>query len=607
MKSYLSRSLLFLFALTAITVGLMLVPRSAAKSDRPDTRSNSPAPRAQDDKGEIIARLKDYDPKVHGYGFRNYGRDHDNESDLDAADLIKLFGADNVCQSGTTASDCVLYEPAEEWLEKQFKMLANGHCDGLALTSLRFWLGSSFEGKASPADWQSGARKVFDLEHTQDLSNYVAYIHVMQSLEEIYTLRREQFKKKPSETLKLLIESMKDDSKNYYELLIYLLQDGRPTKGHAITPYAVEDMGDGLYHILVYDSNYHGQTKYVELNTKEESWRYHTAADPSKTASDYVGDATTNTLSVQDLEARELESYGCPFCPDSSERASLHHASAVKKPKKDQVGFAFTGEGEYLITDPNGKRIGYDFAKSRFVSEIPEADVIPNMGGLGKNVPPEYRLPRMSSTRPYTITVGSKFTNQEVDADLDMEGPGFVVGFEDILLDPGESLTMTISPNGRELSFTASQDGETPSIFITIATSHKEPSYFFGIGGIKLSPGKTVTVKLDLEKEKLFFKDNDPDRDPYDVEVQRTNPDGTENYYENSDMDMAKKSDNYEMDFGKWDGKGDMCFEEDDEGNGFEDDECDEEPNEKKPVVKKPGAAMNYFRRDQPIAMLLWY
>jgi hypothetical protein len=181
------------------------------------------------------------------------------------------------------------------------------------------------------------------------------------------------------------------------------------------------------------------------------------------------------------------------------------------------------------------------------------------------------------------------------------------VGFEDVLLDPGETMTMTISPNGRELSFTASQDGETPSIFITIATSHKEPSYFFGIGGIKLSPGKTVTVKLDLEKQKLFFKDNDPDRDPYDVEVQRTNPDGTENYYENYDMDMAKTSDNFEMDFGKWDGKGDMCFEEDDEGNGFEDDECDEEPNEKKPVVKKPGAAVNYFRRDQPIAMLLWY
>ena len=163
---------------------------------------------------------------------------------------------------------------------------------------------------------------------------------------------------------------------------------------------------------------------------------------------------------------------------------------------------------------------------------------------------------------------------------------------------------MTISPDGRELSFTASADGETPSVVITMASSRKEPSYEFSIGGIKLAAGKTVTMKLDLEKEKLFFKDNDPDRDPYDIFVSRTNPDGTRNFYESDDLDLAKKSDNYEMDFSKWDGEGDMCFEEDDEGNGFDDEECTKEPNEKKKPAK-PAAAINYFDRKQPIAMLL--
>jgi len=596
-QSIISGSLISAVALMFLAACLFWAPGSAAHT--------RPTSAGQDDKGTIVAHLKDYDPTVHGYGFRNYGPYQGIESELAAGDLIKLFGAENVCESGNTAQDCVLYEPAVEWLDKQFKMLANGHCDGLAMTSLRFWVGLPFEDKTSPADWQSGAHKVSDLQRGESLENYVAYIHVMQALAEIYSVRRELIKNKPSEILHLLMDSMKEDSKDFFELLIYKYEDGRLTKGHAIAPYAVEDMGDGLYHILVYDSNYPGVSKYVELNTKEESWRYHTAANPSQTASDYVGDTSTNSITVQNLAARELESYSCPFCPDSSERASMHHASAGGKTKKDQVGFAFTGEGEYLITDPNGKRIGYDFAKSRFVKEIPEADVIPNMGGLGKNVPAEYRLPLMSSTRPYTIVVGGKSINQEVDADLNMEGPGFVVGFEDILVDPGESLTMTISPNGRELSFTASQDGETPSVFVTVATSQKEPSYFFGIGGIKLSPGKTVTIKLDLEKQKLFFKDNDPDRDPYDVAVVRVNPNGTKNFYENYDLDLAKTSDNYEMDFGKWDGKGDMCFEEDDDGNGFDDETCTEEPNEKK-KPEKPGAAVNYFGRNQPIAALLW-
>src|SRR5207253_6486467 len=125
-----------------------------------------------------------------------------------------------------------------------------------------------------------------------------------------------------------------------------------------------------------------------------------------------------------------------------------------------------------------------------------------------------------------------------------------------------------------------------PNVFITIATSHKEPSYFFKIGGIKLAPGKTVTMKLDLEKGKLFFKDNDTKRDAYDVQVARINPDGTKNFYEHHDLEIAKKTDNYERDYSKWDGKGEMCFEDDDGGNGLGDDPCVEETNDAKP--KKP-------------------
>ena len=598
-QSLMSRSLIGTAVLMLLAACLFWAPRSAAIN-------NALTPARQDEKGTVVARLKEYDLTRHGYGFRNYGRDHDNENDLNAGNLIMMFGADNVCQSGSTADDCVLNEPAEEWLAQQVKLLAGGHCEGLAVTTLRFWDGLSFNGKGEPADWQSGAKKVSDLEHTDDISNYVAHFHVLQTLAEIYEFRAETWKKKPSEILRMLMDSMKEGAKDHYVMSIGMREEGRYTRGHAITPYAVEDMGEGIYHLMVYDSNYPGQSKFVEFDTKEETWRYHTASDPTKTASDYVGDATTKTLGLKSQAARELDVYGCPFCADDSEQASLHHASrtsAVEKTKEHQVGFVLTGEGEYLITDPNGKRIGYDFAKSRFVNEIPEADIVPMEGGMGKNIPPEYRLPRLSSTRPYTINIAGKSIDREVEADFDMEGRGFLVGFGDVLIDPGENMTMTVSANGRELSFTASQDGESPDIFITIATSRKEPSYFFEIGGIKLSPGKSVSVKLDLEKQKLYFKDTDADQDQYDVSVIRVNPNGTKNFYENQDLALGKK-DSYEMDFGKWDGKGPMCFEEDDEGNGFEDEDCTNEPNEK---PAKPPEAANYFRRNQPIAMLLWY
>jgi len=588
--------------LATIATGLALAPRSAAHT--------AGGPLVQDDKGTMVAKLKDYEPPVYGYGFRNYGRDHEGENDLTAADLIRMFGAENVCESGNTAADCVLYEPAAEWIAEKLKSMEGGHCEGLAVTSLRFWQGLPFDGKSSLTDWQSGAHAVSELQHNEAVSNYVAYYHVLQFLSEISDFRAETWKMKPSEILHLLIDSMKDSSKDHYIFSIGMREDGRYTRGHAIAPYAVEDMGEGIYHVFVYDSNYPGDAnKFIIIDTKEETWRYHTASDPSKTANDYLGDATSQTLGLKSQAARELEVYGCPFCPDSNQRAALHHApgaAAAKRTKKDQVTFTLDGEGEYMITDPAGKRIGYDFAKSRFVNEIPAADVITIEGGMGKNMPPEYRLPHTTSAKPFTVNVAGRSTDHEVDADLNMEGPGFVVGFQGILVDPGENLTMTITPDGRELSFTASQDGETPTIFITIATSHKEPSYFFEIGGIKLSPGKTVTMKLDLEKQKLFFKDNDAKRDAYDVLVTRVNPDGTRSFYEHHDLEVAKKTDNYEMDFGKWDGVGEMCFEDDDEGNGFGDDPCVEEPNDKKPA-KKPAAAGNYFQTNQPFAALLWY
>src|SRR5207237_2339622 len=129
-----SRSLISAAVLVLLAAGLFWAPGSTAIV-------KTPAPAGQDEKGTIVARLKEYGLTVHSYGFRNYGGYEGIESELAVGDLIKLFGAENVCESGTTANDCVLYEPAAEWLDKQFKMLANGHCDGLAMTRLPFWLG----------------------------------------------------------------------------------------------------------------------------------------------------------------------------------------------------------------------------------------------------------------------------------------------------------------------------------------------------------------------------------------------------------------------------------------------------------------------------------
>lgn len=560
-------------------ISLALAPAS-------DARRASPG--QKEEEGKIIASIK-FDPKVHGFGFRNYGRNHDGEGDLDAADLVRIFGAENVCIEGKDENDCVLYETAQAWIDEQIESMKAGHCDGFAATSLRLWLNKDFRGKRKPGDFQPDAGKTFDLELDEQLANYIAYYHTAQDLKEVYEFRERTIKMKPSQIVDMLVDSFRD-AKEYYTVIFAQRINGQWKKGHVVTPLAVEDMGEGEYRILIYDNNFPGQTRYIEVDDRDETWRYSTAANPDEGESDYVGNATTNTLGLYRMADRERPIYQCPFCDD--EGAGSHASPASGQ----LLTFQLNGEGNILLTDGAGRRLGFDPQKNQTLSEIPGAQTLGSVGGLGLDVPPTYRVPYQKGGKPFTINVSGKSVKSEVDADMEIDGPGFVVGFEDIMIDPGESLSMTVSPDGRQLSFTASLDGETPAIFITTEDGPDRPSYEFQIGGIALAAGKTVTLQLDLKKERLYFKDDDADSDKYDVVIERTNADGTTDYYGNEDMDIGN-SDTYLIDFSGWSGKGPLCFMDDDEGNGFNDEKCVQEPNEAKPP---PPKKKGFYRNAPP-------
>lgn len=585
---------LFAVIVTISLIGLALFPASEAR--RASLRSAS---HGQDQGGTIIASIK-FDPKVNGFGFRNYGGTPDEEDDLDATDLVKMFGAKNVCIEGKGENDCVLYETGQTWIDGQIKTMKFGHCDGFAAASLRFWLNKEFRGKRKPGDFQADVGKTFDLELDDPLANYIAYYHTVQELKEVFEFRERTIKMKPSQIVDMLVDSFRD-GKEYYTVIFAKRINGQWEKGHVVTPVAVEDMGGGDYRILVYDNNFVGQTRFIEVNDKAETWSYSTAANPNESESDYVGNASTNTLGLYRMSDRERPVYQCPFCDDESGS----HASPASA---QLLTFQLNGEGNILITDGAGRRLGFDPQKNQTLNEIPGGQELGSAGGLGLDTPPTYKVPYQRSGKPFTINVSGKSLKREVDADMEIDGPGFVVGFENIMVDPGESLSMTVSPDGRQLSFTASQDGETPAIFITTESGPDKPSYEFQIGGITLNSGKTVTVTLDLKKERLFFKDDDADRDKYDVIIERTNADGTKDYYTNEDMEVGKR-DNYQIDFRKWNGKGPLCFMDDEDGDGFDDEKCDQEPNEAKPPQpKKKGSYRNAppdsFRQ---LMAMLWF
>src|SRR5258708_37569448 len=94
-----AKSLLWVVVLVLV-YGLVILPVRVA--------SFSVARASQEkEEGKTIAKIG-FDPKADGFGFENYGNEGDWEGDLTAADLIKLFGADQVCEEGNNAEDCVL-------------------------------------------------------------------------------------------------------------------------------------------------------------------------------------------------------------------------------------------------------------------------------------------------------------------------------------------------------------------------------------------------------------------------------------------------------------------------------------------------------------------
>jgi hypothetical protein len=558
--------------------------------------------------GEIVAEIG-FDPKIHGFGFRNFGENPDYEEDLTADDMIRMFGAENVCIEGSTARDCVLYETAERWMEETFEKMNGGHCDGFSVASLRMFVGRPFKGRKKPADFQRGAVKLFDLQKNQVTSNYVSFYQTLTFLRETYEFRAPTFQKKPSEILLMIAEAM-EAKKEFYTLEVWMKEAGKYTRGHSIVPIAIEDMGDEIYRIHVYDNNYPGQTKYVVVNADRETWRYHTANNPAETARDYVGSAGTNTLALKRLSDRARARYECPFCDEDEEEEGddeeafydngfpknfMMNASYVVKEKREkrkrvqeqeELHVSASGDIDILITDGSGKRVGYDAAKKNSVNEIPGALVNLIAGNGEEDNAPEYLLPvNPANKKPYKITVGG--TDSEETADLQIYGSGFVVGFSDISVDKGETLNMTVSADGRELSFTASADGETPGLYIATDDGADKPSYEFGIAGITLAAGKTVSLKLDPDKGLIYFKDDDGSEDKYDVAISRTNPNGKVDEFEEFDMDIGDDN-SYVLNFGAWDGKSNICVKDDsDEDGGFEDEECTSVADEEEAPVKK--------------------
>lgn len=524
---------------------------------------------AQPPSGE--PRLKNFAPATFGYSFQNFGNeDRTWQDDLTAADLFNLFGP-AVCQSGTTAADCNLSGPARKWIEAQLQGMNDGHCEGMAVTSLRLWKGLAFyNGNTAPGDFQSGVANTYGLQIDQSIEQYIAYYFVTQGFSEIANPTTAiRTTKKPSEIVAILREALIDGT-DPYTLGIYKNQNGQLAEGHAITPYAIEDQGNGKVRILIYDNNFPNQTKFLDVDTVNETWVYFTAASPDQDPSKYEGDANSQSLDLTRTSWRDRPAgqyFACPFCQDEAS-ANLAQTGPVTL----TLEFGMAGEGYFRVTDDNGGQVGYNPANGGLVNTIAGTTVVPAQGGLKKALAPSVRVPARSDDSLYTVEIFGEGLSAEANSEFYMAGPGYTLGLENLDIDPSEVLTATISPLGNQVTFQGSADGFTPDLYLSIdPTAANEESYVFLVDGVEIAAGQRVTVTLDFAAGRLFFDDDDGNSDSYALDVLIIYPDGREVFVNLGNLDVAAGAD-AALDFGSYDGDGAIDFFIDDEGDGFADD-----------------------------------
>lgn len=423
--------------------------------------------------GEVIYDFG-FTPEENGFSFENYGDDIP-ATNLTADELRRMFG-DEVC-ADINGDECILTPPAEQWMEQINGDMAGGHCEGMAVLSLMM-----YTGQVSPSDFGGELASQLDVED-EALQREIAYWWATQAVDPTAS---SVIRGTPMEILETIRQM--DVNGETYTIGIY----NDRGEGHAITPFGVEDKGDGLYAILVYDNNYPGETRELYIDSRDGSWTYETSINPEVESDVWSGNADTMTLDLTPTSAR-IEQQFCPFCEEGF--ASVGKVAAPNQPFNQVF---LDGEGHILITDESGNRLGY--VDGQIINEIPGASYTKyRMLASGETPEPIYSVP---ADLDLTITIDGSDLTEETLTDLVMIGAGFSIGVEGIYLEPGQMDVAYFYPVDEMIAYETTSD-ESPSIIFGV--ENPDADYYFEVYGADMQGGGTITAWLDSKAGDLLI------------------------------------------------------------------------------------------------------
>jgi hypothetical protein len=415
--------------LGTISLLVLLVAASGCKgasSDRAGAGSSSGSAGILADTG--------FRPTKDGFKFENQGGHYPRTPPvLTSQDVARMFGND-ACANGS-GSTCRLKPVATEWMAMVNRAMNDGQCEGMAVSSLAF-----YQKVYQPASFAPHAKSIHDLTHTETAA-LIGYFWAYQMVNPV----RED---KVASLLTMTPVSVEDtlvDMMKRKELAVIAIHSAHG--GHAVTPYAVEDRGNGIHWIDIYDNNWPDKERHIIIDRNANTWAYELASlNPDIPREPWSGTAESHTIAVTPLSDR-LGKAECPFCAGGMKLVVSYGANGV------------------TLTNGDGKRVGRDGDK--VVNEIPGAKVFDVMS-YRDGVPssdPVYAVPAEGD---YQVSIAGRDRPSRPDA-ADEEhgvaviGNGTAVTVETPRLNANEKDTLSIGHDGG-IKYKTARTGEFPAI-----------------------------------------------------------------------------------------------------------------------------------------------
>lgn len=459
-----------------------------------------------------------------GYAFTNYADTSD--ADFTIEDMRKMFGTGVVCANiPTTNHPCIPWPNMRKWNDKVNNALAAGHCLGMAATSARFFLGIG----PSPSDFLPLAHVPLELKK-DSVRRHIAYFAVQQFALPIRLASQDLVT--PNGVLQEVKSTLAGGE------MVVLVMNGSARIAHAVTPYAVEDLGDGVWAILVYDNQLPMTSTSVLIDTVQNSWVY-----PPRNWSGPGVDPLRATLYTIPLSQFESPLFPFPLAGQGTE--------------EDEGQVWLDGGGHLLIEDSLGRRLG--FAGTQFVREIPDAYEQVVIGGLEPSEP-IYTLPL---TDTHTIHVDGQTLTKTVPAEITQFGAGYAASLSGIMLAPGIEDQVRISNDGSQLAYDATGAQVTSFSF---ATNTAAIGRSFVIEDLEVAAGTLVTATVHMAGGQFVVDGAHGSEGDYGFRFERVTQSGIALFWHMS-VNLTAGSTHY-LDFAAWDGVGPLQLHIDYDSDG---------------------------------------